>query len=609
MSGSASMSLSDRFLSLVRRQASSSGESCARSERRAARRVRGPLSFLCALGLCLGLAAPAAAQDTPSPTALDVNRFQPAFGTGRLVTLDLAEISSTLEVAPQLFLHYAKNPLYVYLGGAPQFPLVGDRLTGDLGVSIGIPIRGTGRFQFGVSLPVTFWQTGEAQKFREMFPNHPLTQQLGMTEPKSIGQEDMRLQAKVVFVNGKYGGLGVAVDGRFPTGDKNSFLGSPFLTFQARLLAHLTLWRFTFVINPGVFIGQEAKILDTRTGGFQFPFGAGVNVRLYQGTQFSWDVMSEFFGTAYIDREKWTFGNFSEAPMEATIATRFNVETRTAGTFHIYLGAGPGAPVNVNKAIGAPDYRIYGGLVWAWRKKPEPKKVEPPPPPPPSDCRCRGGNCPCTPGMNCACTPGVDCPCAPGVDCACIPGKTCACEEGKDCACTGPNCPCIPGVTCPCKPGVDCPRKNIKISGSLFEFDSPNLRSEGRDEILKHVDRIADHVKSGGKLRMEGHTDNVGAVEYNKRLSHDRAQMVAEFIKTELKARGVPADQVDAAITLGWYASQCSSQPSSKLSALKKLTPAQKKQRDDENEPNRRVEINLHPDETIKCFVPLPPQQ
>ncbi|MFO0578120.1 MAG: OmpA family protein [Polyangia bacterium] len=568
--------------------------------------MRGPLSFLCALGLFLGLVTPAAAQ---SQTALDVNRFQPAFGTGRLVTLDLAEVSSTFEVAPQLFLHYAKNPLYVYLGDQPLFPLVGDRLTGDLGISVGIPIRGTGRFQFGVSLPVTFWQNGDAQRFREMFPTHPLAQQLAMSDPKSIGQEDLRLQAKAVFVNGKYGGLGVALDGRFPTGDKGSFLGSPFLTFQARLLAHLNLWRFTFVINPGVFIGQEAKILDTRTGGFQFPWGGGVNLRLYTGERFSWDLMGEAFGTAYIDREKWTFGDFKEAPLEGTVATRFNVETRSSGNFHIYLGAGPGGPVNTNKAIGSPDYRIYGGLVWAWKKKPE-KKPPPPEIPPPSDCRCRGGNCPCTPGMNCACTPGVDCPCAPGVDCSCIPGKTCPCEEGKDCACTpGVNCPCVPGVTCPCKPGVDCPRKNIKISGSLFEFDSPNLRDSGRQEILKHIDRLAEHLKSGAKVRIEGHTDNVGAVEYNKRLSHDRAQTVAEFIKTELKSRGVPPEQADAGVVTGWYASQCASQPASKLGVLKKLTPAQKKQRDDENEPNRRVEINLYPDETIKCFVPLPPQQ
>lgn len=613
MSGSASMSQNDRFL---KREGSfekgSQLPSPARGTQRGSRRTRGLLSGLqaglCALGVCLGLMAPAAAQ-TAAPTAIDVNRFQPAFGTGRLVTLDLAQISSTLEVAPQLFLHYAKNPLYVYLGDTPQFPLVGDRLTGDLGLSIGIPIRGTGRFQFGVSLPVTFWQTGEAQRFRDMFPGHPLSQQLGMADPKSIGQEDIRLQAKIVFVNGKYGGLGVAADGRFPTGDKNSFLGSPFLTFQARLLAHLTLWRFTFVINPGVFIGREAQILDTRTGGFQFPFGAGASIRLYQGTQFSWDVMGEFFGTAYIDRQNWSFGNFGkETPLEGTVASRFNIETKKAGDFHIYLGAGPGGPVNTNKAIGAPDYRIYGGLVWAWKKKPE-KKVEPPPPTP-SDCRCRGGNCPCTPGMNCACTPGVDCPCAEGVDCACIPGKTCACEEGTNCACTpGVNCPCIPGVTCPCKPGVDCPRKNIKISGSLFEFDSPNLRDSGKQEIVKHLERLAEHIKAGLKVRIEGHTDNVGAPEYNKRLSHDRAATVADMIKVELKSRGVPPEQVDAGVTIGWYASQCASTPASKLSANRKLTPAQKKQRDDENEPNRRVEINLYPDETIKCFVPLPAQQ
>jgi outer membrane protein OmpA-like peptidoglycan-associated protein len=163
-------------------------------------------------------------------------------------------------------------------------------------------------------------------------------------------------------------------------------------------------------------------------------------------------------------------------------------------------------------------------------------------------------------------------------------------------------------VNCLCKPGVDCPKKNIKIKGSLFEFDSPDLKPEGLDTIRTSLDALADHINKGNKIRIEGHTDNVGGLDYNTRLSHDRAQSVAKFIRDELRGKGIPADVTDKNVQVGWYAFNCKVLADSKLSAQRKLTLVQKDQRDKENEPNRRVEINLWPDDSIKCFVPLPQQ-
>ena len=556
-------------------------------------------TLLCAAGLCVTQAA--SAQDA-SRNALDINRFQPAFGTGRLVTQDLAELLPRFEIAPQLFLHYSKNPLYLYMGDQPRFPLVGDRLTGDLGIAVGIPIRGTGRFQFGLSLPVTFWQTGEVGRIGEEFKDPALRASLPSQEPSSIGQEDLRFQAKVVFLNGKWGGLGFAGDLKLPTGDKQSFLGSPLPTGNLKLLFHLNLWRFTLVLNPGVYLAQAQQIGFTSVGN-SLSVGAGLNLRLYNWNHGSLDVMTEVFGLA-----NFNFRSLGETPLESTVAGRVNIETQTAGDFHIYLGGGPGVPATGgDKGIGSPDFRVYAGLVWSWNKKPTPPP--PPPPPPAPDCRCRGANCPCIPGVNCQCTPGVNCPCTPGVDCPCTPGKDCVCEEGKTCACTpGVNCPCTPGVNCQCKPGVDCPKKNIKIAGSLFEFDSPVLTPDGLETIRRSVDAIADHINKGNRIRIEGHTDNVGGLDYNTRLSRARAESVADFIRSELGVKGIPADVTQRSVLVGWYAFNCKFVVDSPLSAQRKLTPDKTKQRDRENEPNRRVEINLWPDDSIKCFVPLPPQ-
>ena len=43
--------------------------------------------------------------------AIDINKFHPAPGTAKLVTLDLAEVGPHMEFVPQLFVHYARRPL------------------------------------------------------------------------------------------------------------------------------------------------------------------------------------------------------------------------------------------------------------------------------------------------------------------------------------------------------------------------------------------------------------------------------------------------------------------------------------------------------------------
>jgi outer membrane protein OmpA-like peptidoglycan-associated protein len=544
---------------------------------------------LCAAGL--GLSSSAHAADV----AVDVNRFAPAFGTGRLVTLDLAEISPTLEIAPQLFVHYARDPLYLYIGSTPQYPLVHDRLTGDIGISVGIPIHGTGRLQFGLALPVTMWQTGSTDRVAMDYAGTKYIDQLPTNAVKSAGQEDLRFQIKGVFVNGRLGGLGAAGDLRVPTGDKISFLGSPLPSFNLRLLGHLNFWKFTVALNVGWLFAENRPVVFTNTG-MSLSYGLGLGFQLAKWSSGSVDLLAEVYGLSYMD-----FASLGETPLEGTGSVRLNIKD-----WHIYLGAGPGIPPNYNKGIGTPEYRLYAGLQYAWQKKPAPPR--PPPPPPPPDCRCRGANCACTPGVNCPCTPGVNCRCTPGVDCPCTEGKDCACEEGKNCACTpGVNCPCTEGVDCLCIPGKTCPKKPIRLKGESFEFDSPKLTGDGEQTISQEISKLVEHLRQGGKIRIEGHTDNVGGMEYNTRLSKGRAQSVHDMVVRELRAAGVTDDILASQVLpFTWYSYKCAAVPYSQRKGKTKLD---KKLRDDENEPNRRIEINQYPDDTVKCFVPLPPQQ
>ncbi len=68
----------------------------------------------------------------------------------------------------------------------------------------------------------------------------------------------------------------------------------------------------------------------------------------------------------------------------------------------------------------------------------------------------------------------------------------------------------------------------VNLPDVLFEFGKANLTSSARRSVAD----IADAVKnvSGRKISVEGHTDSVGSVGFNQRLSEDRAYTVADAL-------------------------------------------------------------------------------
>lgn len=78
----------------------------------------------------------------------------------------------------------------------------------------------------------------------------------------------------------------------------------------------------------------------------------------------------------------------------------------------------------------------------------------------------------------------------------------------------------------------------IRVSSIEFAFNSAELTPKG----IQVVKRVADKLKKFGgyKIRVEGHTDNVGSYEYNLKLSRARA----ESVKKELVKNGLSADKI-----------------------------------------------------------------
>lgn len=78
----------------------------------------------------------------------------------------------------------------------------------------------------------------------------------------------------------------------------------------------------------------------------------------------------------------------------------------------------------------------------------------------------------------------------------------------------------------------------IRVHSIEFAFGSAELTPKGAQIVKKVADKLK---KFGGyKIRVEGHTDNIGSYEYNLKLSKARA----ESVKKELVRNGLSADRI-----------------------------------------------------------------
>jgi len=70
----------------------------------------------------------------------------------------------------------------------------------------------------------------------------------------------------------------------------------------------------------------------------------------------------------------------------------------------------------------------------------------------------------------------------------------------------------------------------LRLGDVLFDFDSYRLKREA-EKSLERVASILREKYGDREVVVEGHTDSVGNVEYNKSLSEQRAKSVAKYLK------------------------------------------------------------------------------
>ncbi|MBD2700399.1 OmpA family protein [Spirosoma sp. BT702] len=71
----------------------------------------------------------------------------------------------------------------------------------------------------------------------------------------------------------------------------------------------------------------------------------------------------------------------------------------------------------------------------------------------------------------------------------------------------------------------------------LFDFDKSNLRPDGIALLTKVKQHFAEH--GADQLHVLGHTDSKGSDQYNAVLSQKRAVAVADWLKKQIKVKGL----------------------------------------------------------------------
>jgi OmpA-OmpF porin, OOP family len=67
-------------------------------------------------------------------------------------------------------------------------------------------------------------------------------------------------------------------------------------------------------------------------------------------------------------------------------------------------------------------------------------------------------------------------------------------------------------------------------SAALFDFDKADLKPQGKEQIKAYREEVRADFSRADKIKITGHTDSKGSVDYNKKLSLRRATAVRDYL-------------------------------------------------------------------------------
>ena len=512
---------------------------------------------------------PSAAQAQPAGFVVD--RFDPSERGSEWFSLDSLDFRGHLRPALGVVLDDAYRPLVIENpDGSVRSSIVRDQVFAHLGASFVL----WERLRLGASFPLAVYQDGHQGSLDGVTYAPP---------PDKAGAGDLRFSADA-RIFGTYGDPftfagGVAV--YFPTGSQSDYTSDGEVRVQPRLLAAGDIGAFVYAARLGFEYRGHQGTFGGGALGSEVTYGASIGLRVASRKLV---VGPEIYGGAIVASSDQILARLT-TPVEGLLGAHYTI----GSDWRIGAGAGEG----LTQGFGSPAFRFVASVEWTPAPAAAdrdhdgiPDKNDACPdvpgiatddpqtngcPPPPSDRDHDGvldadDACPDVPGVKTddpktnGCPPDRDhdgildaddaCPDVPGVKTA--DPKTNGCPPDPDRDKDGiPNdadaCPDEAGPPNPDPKKNGCPKAFIQ-AGQIKILDQVKFATAsaaivpGKDslEVLDAVLKVLQAHPEIKKVRIEGHTDNVGGAAYNRKLSKNRAGSVMAW----LIAHGVPADRL-----------------------------------------------------------------
>lgn len=407
--------------------------------------------------------------------------------------------------------HYQHRPLVMVRGGRRVGEVVRERALLHLAAAVA-PHE---RLEVGASVPVLMTQGGMSLAG------------LGLGELRRSGLGTPLLRARVGLTreaDGALVDLAAEVDAGLPLGRREALLGNGRWSVEPRLAVGRTFDRMRVSLEAGARLRERVRV-GSHSVGSEVPFALGVtNVDGPLRGELSLRAAAPLTGGGL-----WSG--------EVLAGARYLVNER----FEVFALGGPGVGVTP----GVPAFRLLAGV--GFDPLPARSMKEAPPVPAVALEPESGGVREGLPGDGALARveppPAEDGVAPQEPDTVSVPDQDAdSVADGVD------NCPREPGPVdnqgCPeeVRQVVYLTEKTLEITERIFfAFD----RAEVLPRSYPLMDQVAKVLREHPELTqvvVEGHTDNIGGAEYNRRLSQARAEAVCQ----ELERRGVEAKRLRA---------------------------------------------------------------
>ena len=547
-----------------------------------------------AFALLLSAFSPALCAQTatgPADRDFDLQTLHPAPGAGSFLTVEGARVDEHMGYSVGGIFGFQYRPLGI---STPNGSYALMKYHGSLDLLGSYSIYKI--FEIGLALPVIYYQAGE-----DVYVNGTVVEEApgavaGLGDPRLHLKLDLLNPLKTNFENF---GLAFILVTSFPVGNAiapDDFIGDSMLTVNPKLAFESSVWRFRFGLNAG-YLWREYKEFYSGEVGQRITFGFATEALIINDLK----AMLEMFG------ENGFSSGAKSTPLEMYGGLKYQVYKNLWLTFAAGAGMSIGNDT-IDRGMGAPTVRGLVGIKWEPEIKHDPDNDglldtsdQCPDAPEDVDGFQDEDGCPDEDNDNDGIPDASDkcrdkpedmdkfededgCPegdnDADGVDdtadrCPTVKEDRDGFEDNDGCPDEDNDSDGIPDAkdACPDKAETvnghldddGCPDqkpKLIEVKGEKIELKQKVFFDPGKSVVLRQSFELLDEIalvllqRNDLRIRIEGHTDNVGSPEQNRELSRKRAQAVKDYLvhkgiaPSRLTVEGVGPDKPIAPNTI-----------------------------------------------------------